>query len=188
MRILLVVVLLGTLGFLAAPAQAATLVSDEHFKYQQWLDDAKMPTPKRRVKFHLTGCFNGETEASCSFPRGGIWLARAHHEDKPVFLHEFGHQIDYWLMTDKRRFRFAALVGRPMQSANDWTGSNERVLLAETFASAWSLCARTPDHYDEVDETQYGWYPSEKLHRDVCGFLRALTPPKHPVGDRDFDF
>jgi hypothetical protein len=126
-----IAVLVGVL-VMAAPAQAATTISPESgtsFPYQQWVDEAKVPTPDVTLRVVEQGCHGSYGYATACTRRDSytIWLdPTVATRRRAAFLHELGHNFDYYALTDADRQAFANIAG-------DWD--------VELFAEVYRSCA-----------------------------------------------
>jgi hypothetical protein len=132
---------LVVLAVFPAAAKAHTTIiepPESQFPYQQWVDEAKVPTPPGAVEVVETDLPCGYAHTAGCVNNGSIELAPpgpGEHEQE-LFDHELGHVFDRAILTSKWRTRFAALVGRP---GDPWFPNVE-----EAFADTYSLCARRP--------------------------------------------
>src|SRR5882757_92693 len=106
--------------------------------YQKWADRSKMPTPNVTVTmgdWYEGVC--GSTEPACAWP-GLIRMTPFGDpgHTRRAFMHELGHQFDYFAMTDAKRAQFETLLG----DTRPWHTSPNSP--HEQFAEAWGICAR----------------------------------------------
>lgn len=162
MRWVLVVALLLTL---AAPARSSVLTSDDQVTFQRWVDGSLIPTPAHRIRLRVSGCVTVTGPRSCATP-GLILMAPQDADNRPIFLHELGHQADYFMLRSRDRYRFRRILGIP--DSVKW-----RPGVQEIWATAWSLCARYRVLPAEF-ETQYDYRPLPSVHDATCRFMRGL--------------
>ena len=99
-RLALAPALLAALAAAPGPAAAATDVDPPAgaFPYQQWVDDAKVPTPDVEIHVIETMCppeLAGFALACTAKGTYTIWLS-PEGGDRATFLHELGHNYDYY--------------------------------------------------------------------------------------------
>lgn len=133
---------LACLAVFPGVAQAHTTIVEpvgSHFPYQQWVDEAKVPTPNVTLTVEEEGCPGAEAPA-CTEPGAyTIWDA-AEYKPRKVFYHELGHNFDYYVLPEWARVRFSRLTGNSRDWSADPSGPNEM------FAEAYARCAITgPD-------------------------------------------
>lgn len=167
---------------MCAPQAAAVTMIDPRGRivqpYQQWASQARVPIVRRRVTLWVHhGACHGYIDA-CSSP-GAIELEPAWYDPadrdsridaRSTLLHELGHQVDYFEMTDPARARFRRLIRdpRPWRS----TGGNSP---HEKFAEAYSLCAWLQPHVSLHDAMGgYGYATTRAAHRKICDLIRRL--------------
>lgn len=135
------IAVLAVLAFLmsVSQAQATTITCGScSLPYQQWADESKMPTPEVTINVVEEACPGlapGEFAWACtSMGTATIWDAAP---DRETFLHELGHNFDYYVLPVWARERFEVLTedGRPWKA--DPNGPDEG------FASAYAQCAAT---------------------------------------------
>lgn len=150
----LLVVLLPALCCLvfAGGAGANTTIiepPESHYPYQQWADEAKMPTPNVPVQIiEMSGTdpawpckteYGYEPEACVLSLTGEIFLDTARLvQPRRVVYHELGHIFDARALTDADRERFATLIEFP---AEPWLSSAYHGTAGEIFAEAYAECA-----------------------------------------------
>jgi hypothetical protein len=140
---------------LAAPSASAhtTIIEPpgSHFPYQQWVDEAKMPTPDVTITVIETGASHGCPTrtldyAACTTPSEGIiWLspeAAARAFPREILWHEVGHNVDSDLLPGWARERFQAMLGL----SGPWSvaGEPEPYSPSEEFADVFAECALKP--------------------------------------------
>lgn len=122
--------LLVALGGLAlcGQAQASTVITGgTSYPYQRWVDQAKVPTPDVTLEVIEEPCLvDGDYASGCT--RLGTYTIWMTHSLGPrrTFLHELGHNFDYYALTDADRQAFANIAG-------DWD--------VELFAEVYRSCA-----------------------------------------------
>jgi hypothetical protein len=132
-----------TLLTLGGKASAATVVAGGAQPYQRWVDEAKVPTPDVTLTVIAVagphGCPALEVDRSaCTSPdQRMIWMGV---DDRSTFLHEVGHNADYYLLSDADRAAFMAIYGL----AGTWVASIDPASPNEMFASVWAECAVKP--------------------------------------------
>ncbi len=176
MTVLRVLAALTVFALAPAAAQAHTTIiepPESHFPYQQWVDEAKVPTPDvtLTVVEDSSGC---EEEASaCTGPESAtIWLDPLVLQERAAvretLLHELGHRVDY-VMPEWMRLRFLSL----RRDKRAWRAPPNSP--NEQFAEAWRLCAERGLRIREpIDEGGYNYFPSPRLHGQVCRMVSRL--------------
>lgn len=140
-RVGLIAAALFALG--ASDAQAHTTITCEPCSrpYQRWVDEAKVPTPDVTLTVVEAPCPELAEDFAWACTAGGaytIWDADPQtDEPKETFLHELGHNFDYYTLPQWARERFQWLVGDTRYWTADPNGPNEH------FASAYAYCALT---------------------------------------------
>jgi hypothetical protein len=120
-------------------AQAQTTITCEpcSYPYQQWVDEAKVPTPDVTLTVVEHSCITPSAPA-CSFPEEGVVDFGSDFHPRQSFYHELGHVFDYYILPEWARVRFEQIDG---QSA-PW---EEPALLHrspnEQFAESYAFCA-----------------------------------------------
>jgi hypothetical protein len=142
-RLALAPALLGALAA-AGPASAATVVDPPAgaFPYQQWVDEAKVPTPDVDIRVVETMCpseLAGFALACTAKGTYTIWLS-PEGGDRQTFLHELGHNFDYYELGrwGSRQFRKIIDDDRPWRSGPGEIGLSPH----EIFAEEYGICAR----------------------------------------------
>ena len=139
------VIAAGMLALVVPTAQAHTTIvepPDSHYPYQQWIDEAKVPTPDGTVtvlsddgsEWCGLGC--ADVASRTIWVRSGLILT-----PRVVFTHELGHIFDGLEMTDSDRRRFIGISGRRAMAW--WDGPRDR-RAGEWFADAYARCALLP--------------------------------------------
>jgi hypothetical protein len=141
------------LGLGASSASAHTTITCEPctYPYQQWVDEAKVPTPDVTITV-------GEDMARCGVFSGGCTDSRTYIEMQPeeearkTFDHELGHVWDSTTMQPWQRSRYLGLIRRPhlpwtvaeleAVEGKPFEGWSPRYPAQEFFADTYSLCAR----------------------------------------------
>lgn len=159
------------IGFLISTAQAHTTIVSSNPIYQQWVDEAKVPTPNVTLTVIEEACTDlpgGDTAEACTAPGGTIWALGVDRKD---FLHEVGHNADYYTLPQWARDRFRLLIHDPREWRADPNGPNEK------FASTYARCAITgADFRGEPDLAIRGGgsnYVSGPLYRRLCRLIVA---------------
>lgn len=135
-------------------AQAHTTIiesTDSHMPYQQWVDEANVPTPD--VTVTVIEASTESPEWSCSGIDYGVAPACVVLEERTIyidptkvapvgrefFFHELAHIFDPLVLSDQERERFAAILRLPMP----WWYPTEiwHQAPAEYFAGMFSQCA-----------------------------------------------
>ncbi len=137
-----------------ASAQATTIIAPEGspFPYQQWADEAKVATPDVALEVIATlpgdGCPGRDAEyAACTQPvEGKIWLVESEligKHPKRTFLHELGHNVDFYLLPEWMRSRYMEIMGLggPWRVIGEPEPPNNP---SELFADSWAECAVKP--------------------------------------------
>lgn len=172
----------------AGEASAVTIIEPpgSHFPYQQWADEAKMPTPDATLEVVETGAEHGcpgrdLNYAGCTSPQTGmIWVAPeafAAIGPRRTFWHELGHNVDADLQPWMRE-RFMALLGL----SGAWVVEGEPKpgdSPDELFATAWPECALKPKVAVSGGLGVGPMYGSEPLggrrvHNAICRMLGRL--------------
>jgi hypothetical protein len=131
---------------LCGSAQASTVISSESgtsYRYQRWVDRAKVPTPNVTLTVVEEGCVDDADYATgCTSP--GSYVVRVATESqrryiRRAFLHELGHNFDYYEMDAVRRAWFGRTVGLTGAWVSRELGSSSpHELFAETYAQCAS--------------------------------------------------
>lgn len=169
MTFIRLLVSLAALVVFPAVAQARTTIIEppgSHFPYQQWVDEAKVPTPEVTLTVieDASGC-EGEGSACTAEGAATIW-ADPLWSKRWDFLHEIGHNQDY-VMPDWARTRFLSLTRDPRPWRSPPNSPHER------FAEAWAACAIWGYRIARRPELGYLWEPSPRLHRRICRLIRT---------------
>jgi hypothetical protein len=125
-RALLLAIAVLALG--ASEAQAHTTIVSPNPAYQRWVDEAKVPTPDATLTMIPD---SGPCEGATACTEDGsltIWGSM----DREGFLHELGHNFDYYVMPAWARSRFEVLT----KDSREWLSGPD-----EHFASAYARCA-----------------------------------------------
>ena len=166
----LVAVGLALLG-LPASAQAHTTISCEpcSHPYQRWVDEAKVPTPDVTLALIEEPCPLAVESPACT--RQGsyaIWEDPQTILPRETFLHELGHNFDYYVLPEWARSYFRWLT----DDFRDWTadpnGPNEH------FAMAYAACALTGAKFrgdPELNIKGNGARIRQKTYRRVCRMI-----------------
>ena len=140
---------LTALVALAVPtaAQAHTTIIEpegSHFPYQQWVDEAKVPTPDITLTLIEAPCPEEDEVFYACMGRAEqtIWvnlemMGRRDAWPRAIFYHEIGHFFDYLDLPEWARLRFREIrhSGRP------WVDEGKFEGLEEVFADSYSGCA-----------------------------------------------
>jgi hypothetical protein len=158
-----------------SPASAKTSITappGTSMPYQRWVDEAKAPTPN--VTLTLV-----EDDAPCGGPTActgpgdfTIWLAPWGGEGltRGVFLHELGHNFDYYDMTEATRAHFEFLVGEDRSWTEDPNAPNEK------FAEAWKWCALKGTNLRRAPlNFSMDYRPTPKLQPKVCALIKKAA-------------
>jgi hypothetical protein len=96
--------------------------------YQRWADESKVPTPDVTLRVIEEPC-PGTLAKGCTIEDSyAIWLDLTFTgRHRATFLHELGHNFDYYELDDWARVAFADLYG-------EWN--------KEAFAESYRFCAR----------------------------------------------
>lgn len=108
--------------------------------YQSWADEAKVPTPDVVLRVVEAPCPFADAEA-CTKPGAfAIWInpGTPAWDSKRTFLHELGHNLDYYILTNAARSAFLGLLHRDGPWDTDLSTSPN-----EIFADAFSMCAQS---------------------------------------------
>jgi hypothetical protein len=174
----------------AAPAaHAITVVGTDGAPafdpFQRWADRSAMPTPPGKVTIDLdTTTCDGAVACTTSLPPT-IWFGPL--ADRGDFLHELGHQFDYYVMTDASRASFMRIAGVRGPWRTD--GANPP---HERFAEAYRMCALNPRRPDE-GQMGYLYEPTVREHRRACALIqrtgkrpaaRTVSKLKNSFGSR----
>lgn len=134
----------GLLGRVAMAEAKTTIIAppDAHYPYQQWVDEAKVPTPDVTLSIiedngpclspsdYAYACTGADTYT--------IWDISS---DREAFLHELGHNFDYYQLPAWVRQRFLLLTEDTRPWEADPNGANEH------FATAFARCAATGSRF-----------------------------------------
>lgn len=178
-----------------AGAQAHTTITEpvgSHFPYQQWVDEAKVPTPEVTIAVIETsaewGCPDaGHNVAACAVgaPLDRIYIApeaAARVSPRKTFYHELGHFADYDSLEEWMRSRFMELL----RLAPPWRPGPEDASTApdEVFADSYAQCAMLPylpRHYRGPREGVFEYGPifredpigGRLTHNKVCRMVQG---------------
>lgn len=125
---------------------------------------AQMPPP---VQVVFTWCPWAQTRPGCTSP--GTHVVYWGDGDPFTLLHEMGHQLDYWVMTDADRNGFRAI----MHDKRPWRASGGDSP-HERFAEAYAWCALYPRALPDGDGPAYSFRPKPKTYRKVCALVRSI--------------
>lgn len=121
-----------------------TIVEPEHspYPFQQWADEAKVPTPTATLSVRIAPCPVIHPPAEGCFEDPLIWI-RDSRADAATLYHELGHAFDRYVMTEEDRnvykhvVRMTALPwGNSLEGAGVWKAG-----LGELFAQTYERCA-----------------------------------------------
>ena len=144
--------------------------------YQRWVNRAKVPTVRGRVRIVLTGCPRRPRFAGCVFSKrkSTIYMKRRTSHTREVLLHELGHLFDLRVLGRADRRDFKRIMGRPRRSW--YRGVNPP---AEQFAEAYALCALRKRINRRVTGG-YGFKTGPQRHRRSCAVITRTVTPKSP--------
>lgn len=146
---------LAALALLApAAADAHTTIIEpvgSHFPYQQWADEAKVPTPDVTLTVieteGLHGCPGRDLDyQACTAPaEGKIWISPSAIQAggaREIFYHEIGHNVDADVLAPWMREHFMAIYGL----SGPWVLEGEPAPFGpnEMFAEVYKECAFAP--------------------------------------------
>lgn len=143
-----------------------------NYPYQRWVDEAKVPTPDVTLTVIEEAC-EGPTDSSsaCTIPGTFIIWQAPVVRAREVFLHELGHNVDYYVLPQWMRERFQLLVHEERPWTAEPNGSKEY------FASAYAKCAILGPKWDRDPglslNARSGGAPAS-LFRRVCRMLDRL--------------
>jgi hypothetical protein len=137
------------------------------------------------------GCYIGIGEGDVNgdlWPRGAVFTSG----DRFQTAHELGHAFDETMVDTGERNRFATLLGKKTAAwSASYTDPSSRLIqtpgsLSELFADAYANCflghVVAPDH---VWEAGYGYYPTARAHRLICGMIKRAGADKGAPVDAD---
>jgi hypothetical protein len=146
-RVLLLAVVVVALG--ATEAQAHTTITCEpcSYPYQQWVDEAKVPTPDVTLTVvevtDSNGCPTRVLAYTGCTSEQLIWLDPQAAYPRHLFFHEVGHNFDTDLLPAWGRERFMSLYGL----SGEWQVDTEPAPTetpSELFAEVYAGCAILP--------------------------------------------
>jgi len=139
---------LVALALFPAAAQAHTTIIEpvgSHFPYQQWVDEARVPTPEMVIVVIEGDDACLEQNGGCTAPdEGAIWVEPSRivgRRPRAMFLHELGHNEDHAVLPAWMRERYQKIMGLTgawFQPEAGWFSPNE------WFAETWAECAVKP--------------------------------------------
>ena len=159
------------LAVVPSSAGAVTLTYDDGTPataLQAWVDASYAPVAPGLVTVHRAYCPGPPAPGpgvSCTF--GGsdvIWLRTAPYLLRSDLFHELGHRFDFNVMTHVARVAFSQAAGVPYRDV--LRGS-------ETFADAYSLCARHRTIAVPYFGGDYARTPTRHLR--VCRVIRLTA-------------
>lgn len=159
----------------AVPAVAHTTVImplASSFPYQQWLEEAKAPTPN--VTIEITDTARCEAVVvGCTDGYSFIGLAGSRAR-RLIFLHEIGHIFEYEYLRDDpaTRERIIRLAGHPKMVWWSW-GTGPEGAFNEAFADAYAQCARTQRVNPRATYGTGTVAISGPRLRRICGLIRS---------------
>lgn len=171
-RVALILVLALTLAGASEAGAHTTIIEPpgSHYPYQQWVDEARVPTPNATITLFEdeSGCA-GQGIRCTAQGAFAIWLTPWIDDWRMVrraFLHELGHNFDYYELSDPARFEFGSLLGdrRPWATAPNPA--------KEKFAEAYMWCALRVRIRRPPNEWGYRYRPTPRLHSQVCRLIR----------------
>lgn len=178
-RVLLLAVVAWILVALASQAHTTIAAPpDTRFAFQQWVDEAKVPTPDLTATVHEMATTDPAWPCHTTYgyePNGCIVTEKADiYLDtgrllsiRDTLWHELGHLFDYVALTDADRAWFASFIRWP---AEPWLSAATHETAGELFAETYAICA----HYG-------GRYPT------VGVISRLVIPPEQLIGNRRFN-
>lgn len=133
---------LAFLSYVLPGADGATLRagSDTTLPYQQWLNEARAPSPDTRIWVYRDTC-PGSPGYNCTNKRT-IWIDPLEHNTEAVFFHELGHVYDSTELRRQDREQYRQIMGLAGRWRLPTVPSSG---LQETFANSYSRCARALD-------------------------------------------
>lgn len=147
--VLLVVVLLVGMGAASAGgavrAGSTTIVAEDglpDWPYQRWVNRARVPGLQRVVQVIERDCLP-TSDLACAVPTAqpGIFLNPAYNANilRPVLLHEIGHLLDLFVLTQEDRWALSNTLRLP---AWDPSTNPEQAhsVSGEAFASRYASC------------------------------------------------
>lgn len=162
----------GLVLALGATAHASTVINPESgtsYPYQQWVDEARVPTPDTTVTVIEAHCPYSVNRPDCTWDGGPIYFVPGSSTPRAVFLHELGHTFDYIAMTDEARADFLGLRHDPRPWFSPPNSPNEQ------FAEGFSICARQArPHRPRNVSVGYLYWLGIGKHLAVCQLIRSL--------------
>ena len=160
----------AVLWFTGATAQARTIIECDScsYPYQQWVDEAKVPTPN--VTLTVVGDVSPCEGAGGCTEEGAdtIWFAGS--GGRQGFYHELGHNFDY-SMPAWARARYLAILGR----SGPWRRQSYNQSPNEFFADSYALCAFKlwiPLGGEVQDQKPVG---GRSVHNRTCRLIRHVA-------------
>lgn len=126
-------------GVVASVSGSTSIVvadGDGAYPYQRWVDRAKVPTPPVTLTVVEGGCSAVDRGACTEAGTYTIWTSSIAQRPHNSFLHELGHNFDYYSLTPADRAAFLALVDAP-----EWRVDATPQSPHELFAETYRLCA-----------------------------------------------
>lgn len=159
--------------FTVDQAEATTITCNPcSLPYQTWADESKMPTPEvtiRVIEEPCPGLPAGDFAWACTeWGTATIWDA-AH--DRETFLHELGHNFDYYRLPHWARGRFLALT----EDTRDWKADPNGP--DENFAATYAHCAATgPRFYGDpgLQVKGNGAAIRQTTYRAICRMVLGI--------------
>lgn len=180
MAALRIAVVVGAALLWATPAQATSIVVEDDspdYPYQRWANRAEVPTPETTLTVIETRREGSSTAAGTHTIWFGLtpaWSARH------TFLHELGHNFDYYSLADQGRDHIREILGtdQPWRDESVPPYESPHEMFAEVYAAcAMRWRARRPPHLRFRPSTLLSGVGRIR-HREMCRVIRhQLAPP-----------
>src|SRR5215211_3961733 len=168
------------LALIAPGARAATTIDPAAgvFPYQQWVEEAKVPTPDVTLRLIEEACPPELADFALACTAKGsytIWLSPERAKPAATFYHELGHNYDYFELGRWASREFRKIIGddRPWRSKPGEIGLSPH----EIFAEAYGLCARKPMISHAVIRLPPIRIGPEQ-HAAICALIRGSYRPE----------
>lgn len=153
-------------------AQAGTTIvppAGSPIPYQQWVQEARVPTPHVALTIVEEPCvFLDDFAQACTSPETGtIWFGGG---GRTTFYHELGHNFDYYELTESARVRYMTLIGRSGQGWRQPGTFSPHELFAESYLGCAYRPRMSQDGTVMGQEVVGGW----RVHNRVCRLIQRV--------------
>jgi hypothetical protein len=156
---------------LLAPASAAALERPVQYGPKGLPTAGLVPASLAAIPVIQERCPQADASASCTYPGGPIYLGPGDNRD--ALLHEYGHHVDYLLMTDADRARFMRLRGleggwrQAPNSPHEQFAEAAGMCMSGPFRVGWRTHARVNGGYE--------YRPTRRRHARICRLIRTVV-------------